>query len=463
MTARQSGAQGGITDRALDAKLAARNLRMPANNRIAVFGPSHAAQHFSGTNAAGDVPTLLGQTVGAVHWANFLSGGRAVLEPADMIARNGEWTGPMLWNGIDYPGLGSRVDRLLATGVGHVVMVAPTANDRNAWSAAQSIANLTAIVDRIVGAGMLLTILLDYPHGAAAYTVMRLSNTAASPQLDHWSVVNRWLLTLHGQRGIRVVDTPAILGDLTSAEGQAAAGVTIDGLHLSTQGAYQVGRVLAREWRRIYPLGGVLPFGQAERAGQAGVNPAALLSTQPYFGGTGGTLGSGATGQIGTGWTTVLAAGVSGAYAKVTTSGFGGRSYVDEDGPATKDWQQVTLSGTAGGTADVILLRQTVTPTIGDVLRAMAEIEVDPGTTGFSGIGLYIFHSGSGQQIRAFGTPPTGLADPWPAQGLAGIMRTPRWTADSAQCYLQLSAKPINGATVAATIRVRGMAMGKAL
>ena len=463
MTARQSGAQGGITDRALDTKLAARNLRMPANNRIAVFGPSHAAQHFAGTNPSGEVPTLLGQTVGAVHWANFLSGGRALLEPADMVARNGEWTGPMPWNGIDYPGLTSRVDRLLATGVGHVVMVAPSANDRNAWTAAQSISNLTAIVDRVVEAGMLLTILLDYPHGAAAYPVMRLANTPASPQLDHWNVVNRWLLTLHGQRGIRVVDTPAILADLTSAEGQAAAGVTVDGLHLSTQGAYLVGRVLAREWRRLYPLGNVLPFGQAERAGQAGGNPGAMVSTQPYFGGTGGTPGSGATGQIGTGWTTVLAAGVSGAYAKVTTSGFGGRSYLDEDGPPAKDWQQITLSGTASGTADAILLRQAINPAIGDPLRAIAEIEVDAGTTGLSGIGLYIFHSGSGQQIRAFGTPPAGLADPWPVQGMAGVMRTPRWTADSNLCYLQLTAKPISGATVAATLRVRGMAIGKAL
>ncbi len=34
MTARQSGAQGGITDRALDTKLAARNLRMPKAPRI---------------------------------------------------------------------------------------------------------------------------------------------------------------------------------------------------------------------------------------------------------------------------------------------------------------------------------------------------------------------------------------------------------------------------------------------
>ena len=369
----------------------------------------------------------------------------------------------MLWNGNDYPGLMSRVDRLLATGVGHVVMVAPSANDRNAWTAAQSIANLTAIVDRIVGAGMLLTILLDYPHGAAAYTTMRLANNAASPQLDHWIVVNRWLLTLHGQRGIRVVDTPAILGDLTSGEGQAAAGLTVDGLHLSTQGAYLVGRVLAREWRRLYPLGSGLPFGQAERAGQAGVNPAPLLSTQPYFGGTGGTPGSGATGQIGTGWTTVLAAGVSGAYSKATTTGFGGRSYAEDDGPPAREWQQVVLSGTASSTADVILLRQTITPAIGDLLRAVAEIEVDPGTTGLSGIGLYMFHSGSGQQIRAFGAPPAGLTDPWPAQGMSGVMRTPRWTADSTQAYLQLSAKPINGATVSATIRVRGMAAGKAL
>lgn len=436
---------------------------MPANNRIAVFGPSHAAQHFTGVNAAGDVPMLFSQTTGAVHWANFLSGGRAVLEPADMVARNGEWTGPMTWNSIDYPGLMSRVDKLLATGVGHVVMVAPSANDRNAWTATQSIANLNAIIDRIVGAGMLLTILLDYPHGAAAYTNMRLSNTSASPQLDHWNAVNRWLLTLHGQRGIRVVDTPAILADFNSAEGQAAAGVTIDGLHLSTAGAYAVGRVLAREWRRLYPLGGALPFGQAERAGVAGINPAPMISNSPYFPGTGGTLGAGATGQLASGWQTQLGSGVSAAYSKVSTTAFAGRSYSDDDGPLSKDWQQITLSGTASGTGDVMILRQAVNSTIGDVLRACAEIEVDAGAAGLSGIGIYIFHSGSGQQIRAFGTPPANLADAMPSQAMAGVMRTPRWTADSNLFYLQLSAKPINGASVSATIRVRGFAAGRGL
>ena len=461
MAARSSGAQGGVTDRGLDAKLAARNVRMPANPRIAVFGPSHAAQHFTGTTAAGDVATRLAQNAGVVHWANFLSGGRAVLEPGDMIARNGEWTAPMSWNAVDYPGLISRLDALIATKAGHVVMVAPSANDRNAWSAAQSIANLKICIDRIVDAGMLLTILLDYPHGAAAYTSLRLPNSAAAPQLDHWHAVNRWLLTQHGSRGIRVVDTPAILADFVSSEGQAAAGVTRDGLHLSPTGAYLVGRVLAREWRRLYAPGGTLPFGNAEIANQAGVNSGALLSTQPYFAGTGGAVGSGGSGQLATGWTTQLAQGVTAAYSKVSTTGFGGRSYLDDDGPPAKDWQQIVLGGTATGTGDVMVLRQNVAATIGDVLRAAAEIEIDAGIAGISSVGLYIFHSGSGQQVRAFAPQVTDAA--WPAQALAGVMRTPQWTADSALFYLQLSVRALNGATVSGTIRVRGMGAGKAL
>lgn len=461
MVGRSSGAQGGITDRGLDAKLSARNLRMPANNRIAVFGPSHAAQHFQGVTPAGDVATRLAQSTGPVHWANFLSGGRAVLEPADMIARNGEWTAPMTWAGTDYPGLLSRLDALVATKAGHVVMVAPSANDRNSWSAAQSIANLKVCIDRIVDAGMLLTILLDYPHGAAAYSSLRLPNSAAAPQLDHWHAVNRWLLTQHGSRGIRVIDTPAILADFVSAEGQAAAGMTVDGLHLSTVGAYLVGRVLAREWRRLYAPGGVLPFGNAEIANQAGVNPQPLLSIQPYFGGTGGTLGSGATGQLATGWKTQLAQGISAAYSKVSATAFAGRSYIDDDGPPSKDWQQIVVSGTATGTGDVIVLRQDVACTLGEALRACAEIEVDAGMTGVSSVGLYVFHSGSGQQIRAFA--PQRVEFPWPAQAVAGIMRTARWISDSAVFYLQLTVRPINGAVVSGTIRVRGMGVGKAL
>ena len=42
-----SGAHGGVGNRTMDRMLGVRNLSVPRNNRIAVFGPSQAANHFS--------------------------------------------------------------------------------------------------------------------------------------------------------------------------------------------------------------------------------------------------------------------------------------------------------------------------------------------------------------------------------------------------------------------------------
>ncbi|MFD1034537.1 SGNH/GDSL hydrolase family protein [Sphingomonas hankookensis] len=456
-----SGAQGGIGERALTAKLRNRNLTTPRNNRICVFGPSHAANHFMSASATGQPAQPSGSIIGPVNWANCLSGGRAVLDTGGAHGFNGDRT----IADAGYPGMLSRLDAAIASGAGHIVMCAPTANDRNSMTAVQSIAALTTMIDRITAAGIFLTILTDYPHGSAARTDMRLQNTTAQPQIDAWQVVNRWLLGLNAERGVRVIDCTAILGDFTSGFGQGAAGVTYDGLHLSTLGAYMIGRVLAREWRKLYPPPGALPMGSAERQLQAGANAAPVLSLQPYFGGTTGTLGSGATGTLAADWTApALTDGVTGTFSKVASAAFGGKSYADDgDGPLSKDWQQVVLGGTATASNEVVVLRQSVTCAIGDVLRACAEIEVDGGSTGLAGVTLYVYHNTSNTTVRQFQIPTVTATTPWPSAPVAGILRTPRWTADSASMLLQLAVRPITGQPLNATLRVRGMAVGKGL
>lgn len=450
-------------NRAFNSKLLNRNLVVPRNTRIAVFGPSHAANHFMPASGTGQPAQPNGSIIGPVNWANFLSGGRATLETTGAHGYNGDRT----IADAGFPGMLSRVDAAIASGVGHIVMCAPTANDRNALTAAQSIAALTTMIDKITAAGILLTILTDYPHGSAARTDMRIQNTAAQPQIDNWQYVNRWLLSLNGESGLRVIDCTAILGDFTSGFGQSAAGVLYDGLHMSTLGAYMVGRVLAREWRKLYPPVGALPMGSAERALQAGVNPSAVLSIQPYFGGTAGTYpaNAGISGMVANDWTVpAMQDGVTAAYSKPTTTGFGGRTYADDgDGPLSKDWQQIVLGGQATASNEITILRQSVNCTIGDVLRACAEIEVDPGSTGLAGVTLYIYHNGSATTIRQFQIPTVTATTPWPAAAIAGILRTPRWTADSNTCLLQLAMRPITGVALNAAIRVRGMALGKGL
>ncbi len=446
----------------LDASQAFPAEKRPRNARICVFGPSHAANHFMSSSPTGQPAQPNAAIIGPVNWANFLSGGRATLETTGAHGINGDRDIP----DAGYPGLITRLDAAIASDAGHIVMCAPSANDRNGLTAAQTIEALSAMIDRITVLGIFLTILTDYPHGSTAVPAMRLKNTAADPQIDNWQVVNRWLLSLHGQRGIRVIDCTAILGDFTSGFGQGAPGVTYDGLHLSTVGAYLVGRALAREWRRIYPPLGVLPMGSAERSLQAGVNAFPVLSLQPYFGGGVALSGvAGASGTVANDWTVPpLTDGVTAAFSKVSTNAFAGRSYADDgEGPLSKDWQQILLGGTATASNEIVVLRQSVTCSIGDLLRACADLEVDGGAAGLAGVTLYIYHNGTAQTVRQFQVPTVAAGGPWPSAPIAGVLRTPRWTADSATMLLQLAVRPISGQALNATLRVRGMAIGKAL
>jgi hypothetical protein len=332
-------------------------------------------------------------------------------------------------------------------------------------TAQQSIEAMSWMIDKILKEGILLTILTDYPHGSATGTVFRLVNTPQNPQLDNYSVVNRWLLSQNNREGLRVIDTFAVLGDFTSGFGQSAGTLLYDGLHMSQQGAYAIGRILAAEWRRLYPMTAPLPFGSAEIAYQPGINKQPNLVRQPYFGGTAGTLGTGCTGVVANEWAAPgMTDGVTGVYSKVNTTAFAGRRYSEMDnGPMSKDWQQIVLGAKATASNEITILRQTVNPAIGDLLRGCAEIEVDADSTGLAGVFMYIYHSISNTTIRQFQVPTVTAGIPWPSAPIAGVLRTPQYVADSGTCLVQIGVRPIFNVNLSATIRVRGVGLGKSL
>lgn len=435
--------------------------RLPKNERIAVFGPSHAANHFMSSSPTGQPPQPNASIIGPVNWANFLLNGRTTLDMIGGIGINGDRT----IADLGYPGMMARTINAINSGAGHIVMTAPTANDRNNMTAAQSIEALNWMIQRILKEGILLTILTDYPHGNAANTSMRLVNTAANPQLDNFTIVNRWLLSQNNIEGLRVIDTFAILGDFTSGFGQNAAGLFYDGLHMNQQGAYAVGRVLAAEWRRLYPMIAPLPNGSIEINYQPGVNKQPNLTKQPFFGGVAGTLGANCTGSLANDWQAPgMTDGTTAAYSKATTTSFGGRRYSEMDlGPMSKDWQQITFGGRATVSNEITVLRQTVNPAIGDLLRACAEIEVDPDSTGLAGVFLYVYHSVTNTTIRQFQVPTVAATASWPTASVAGVLRTPQWVADSTTCLVQIGIRPIANVDLRATLRVRGVGCGKSL
>ncbi|MFD1034166.1 SGNH/GDSL hydrolase family protein [Sphingomonas hankookensis] len=392
--------------------------------------------------------------MGPVNWANFLSGGRAVLETADSFG----WNGDRSSADAGYPGELSRVDAVIASGAGTVVLVAPTANDRNTMTAQQSIDNSRIMIERLAAAGLVVVVLPDYPHGSAAFPGLILP----AAQQTNWEAVNAWTLQQQG-RNVYVIDTAAIMRDPAAVNGQAAAGLLNDGLHLQQQAAYLIGRAMLPLWRRLFtPFFG---FPSSNHDGTTARTIAGLDTLNPYLNGTGGSHGAGGSGTMPTGWTSQLSAGLSAAFAKKTTTGFNGQAYRDdESGPLTKDWLEIVVSGTATQAAEVILLRQNYVAAMAAPHRAMAEIEIDPGYAGVNVVNLYAWQGDvAASQARAFASPGPNQSTPLPAGGLRGVLRTPLFTFTGTQNRLNLNVLPINGAVVNATIRVRAIGCGTGL
>lgn len=445
--------RGPLSERAFTSRLAARGYRMPRNNRIALLGPSHAANHFNTAGGTGFPASFNASAMGPVHWANALSGGRAVLESADCFGWNGDRSIP----DAGYPGELSRVDAVIASGAGTVVIVAPTANDRNTMTAQQSIDAMSQMIDRLVAGGQIVVLLPDYPHGSTAAPSYVLS----AAQQTNWEIVNAWMLKQQA-RGVYVVDVAAILRDAAASNGQAVAGVLHDGLHLNQLGAYAIGRALAVLWRKLFPA--FYGFPSSNHDGTTARVIAGLDSSNPYLNGNGGTHSAGSTGTMPTGWMSQLSAGLSATYTKKSTTGFAGRSYIDDDGgPLAKDWLEIVVSGNASAAAEVILLRQNFTAAMVTPHRAIAEFEIDAGYTGVNIVNLMVWQGDSAGQARQFASPGANQAALLPAGGLRGVLRTPSFTMTGTSNRLQLHLLPINGAAVSATIRVRAIACGDGL
>lgn len=425
----------------------------PRNNRIAILGPSHAANHFNTSGSTGFPASFNASAMGPVHWANVLSGGRAVAESADCFGWNGDRSSP----DAGYPGELSRVDAVIASGAATVVIVAPTANDRNTMSAQASIDNTQAMIDRLSAAGLIVVVLCDYPHGSTAAPSYVLS----SAQQTNWEAVNAWTVR-QSSRNVYVIDTAAILRDASASNGQAMAGVLHDGLHLNQMGAYAIGRALVVLWRDLFPAFAGFPPSDFDGTNNRVI--AGLETRNPYFNGSGGTHSANSTGTMPASWMSQLSAGLSASYAKKVTTSFAGRSYVEDDGgPLSKDWLEIAVSGTASTGAEVILLRQNYVSNVSTPTRAMVEFEIDAGHTGLNVINIQFWQSDSAVQARQLASPGVNQTTPFPVGAQRGVLRTPLFTATGTQNRLQFCVLPLNGMNISATIRVRALAAGKGL
>lgn len=252
-----------------------------------------------------------------------------------------------------------------------------------------------------------------------------------------WLDYNAQVRALAIAEGIPCIDLEQVYVDPATIGTTYAplAGYTDGSVHPANKGSIRWGQKLA-EWLATLP-------------GQ-NLKTAATAFGNPLFTGTAGTL-NGATGQAPTGGTVSKGAGTTVASSIVArTDG--------QDGA----WWQVAASGS--GTADYLsLILGTVSGiSVGDTVRALADVEVDTGHANALYMSLRLRFNGATLQWSDAFVPATalgGMVDPYPKMRfrIPEIAVPPGTTSVSP--YLSFS--PTTNAPWSITARVGGVYVAK--
>jgi lysophospholipase L1-like esterase len=188
-------------------------------------------------------------------------------------------------------------------------------------------ANLTAIYDAILGAGIRLIVGTIAPYSGATtaqlIAIERINNFIREQALTRPGVVLAdYHAVLAGADGNwRTVGTTAYTGD---------------GTHASTGGAMRMGKVLAEALASQVPAVNILPTSNVDAIGNAASFDKPNLLTNPMFTGTAGTVGTQATGQVADSW-------VVSTYTASDLTGVTASKVARADNQAGT-WQQFTLT-----------------------------------------------------------------------------------------------------------------------
>lgn len=122
-----------------------------------------------------------------------------------------------------------------------VIIGAPHNDYGGGTTAAQTIADMTAIHARITGAGRRILQLTCQPHPNVNTTARRLI----------WDTINAHILSLQGVNGVVVASASTAVA---AADGYTPAdGTTVDGVHWTQQGAHRIGRQAAGSVSAVLP------------------------------------------------------------------------------------------------------------------------------------------------------------------------------------------------------------------
>lgn len=266
-------------------------------------------------------------------------------------------------------------------------------------------------------------------------------------------------------RGVSVIDAWGAIADPASAYGDFLAGMVNSGdvAHLVSTSAYQIGKLLAAEFARLYPPIDWLPKSNTDLY-DATSNPVGALNANPMMLGTAGTL-SGTTpvptGQVADSWT------LSGADAGLTLAGS-----KQVSGNSTS--QRIALGGTPGAGSDrIATLGQAISQSggrivEGDVLEGFARVSVGA-ATGFYGLALMLqetYNPGTGNVTvqTNCGNSGQGVDNLMPTEAWSGVLRLPPLTIPAgalSSLQFRLRAWAQQNTPVGVNIDVTAMALRK--
>jgi len=349
----------------------------------------------------------------------------------------------------------TQLPQVLASGCAGVLVVTTTNDPPNSITPEQSISNLTTFILACSNAGIIVALCATTPCGSSSNTAAR--RTAA--QLAGMNQVRRWLLTdapKLAQR-VHVYDPFPTVSDRSSTLGDYINTMTYDGIHPKTLGCYNIALPIVPILNLYYPEATVL-VGSNSELYDATYNPQGSLLANSCMTGTTAATGTGWSGnvpspswsQTRTNSTTMTAVG-----SKVST--------------ATGDWFQVVVGGTTDATSSpTVSVYQNATLAnlaAGDIFYALAEIEVDAGTTDINAIDIALSKTaatGVTFDVRRCGST-TSLHGQWPTAAVSGVLVTDamQYVGNETSVRLTFEVLGKESGSPAATIRIRNVSIHK--
>ncbi len=289
------------------------------------------------------------QLLGYLTWVNILTRHRFHCPPEYNFGISGDATANVV----------ARLTTILAAQPNVAIVHIGTNDIANGATYATTIANLTTIYDALASIGCVIV--------AVPITGRSTPNTLASDAVRQKGLaINEWIRRNARTRlGFYVADCGLVFDDPTSAAWADRSGVTVDGLHSSTNGAYILGNRITTILTTLYP-DWLLPYSNRLDTYDVTNNPSGSILTNGDMNGS--TAAGVASGNIATGWTDTFSAlnGATAAYSKVTLAD--GRNAV-----------QLDLSGNMNGSNGMVLLNGTVafaSVSAGDNIQASVDVSI---------------------------------------------------------------------------------------